>query len=319
MKALLIFTIASTAVVSSSVYAQKDLTPIKIAYAAPTVDNVLIAIADSQGLFEKNGLKAELIGMRGGVQVIQGVLSGSADFGQGGGAETIQAVVSGIDVALIAGLIPRMHYLLVTRPEISQPADLAGKKFAVASLVGTVIIVARRSLDALGVPPGRVTFLVAGPPQDRILALVSGNMDATVVAPESLAAVKKSGLKVMKDLSEIPEPIQLTALFTMRKTIREKRPLTKSFLAAIQDAIVFYRTREKESIEVIEKFTGVKDQDALKASYDFHTKLFPLPPYPSREGIQTLINQLAIDDPKVKGAVVNNFFDSSLLEELRTK
>jgi hypothetical protein len=57
MKALVIFIIASTAVVSSSVYGQKDLTPIKIAYAAPTVDNVLIAIADSQGLFEKKLLK----------------------------------------------------------------------------------------------------------------------------------------------------------------------------------------------------------------------------------------------------------------------
>ena len=319
MKTLLILIIAPIALVSSNVYAQKDLIPIKIAYAAPTVDNVLIAIAESQGLFEKNGLKAELIGMRGGVQVIQGVLSGGADFGQGGGAETIQAIVSGIDVVMIAGLIPRMHYLLVTRPEISKPADLSGKKFAVASLAGTVIIVARRSLEALGVPPARVTFLVAGPPQDRVLAVASGNMEATVVALESLGNVKKAGLKVLRDLSEIPEPIQLTALLTTRKTIRERRPLTKSFLASIQDAIVFYRNREKESIEVIEKFTGVKDQESLEASYRFHKKLFPLPPYPSREGIQTLINQLAIDDPKLKGAVADNFFDRSLLEELKTK
>src|ERR1043165_4557632 len=138
----------------------------------------------SRGLCPRAG--ARPIARRGGVQVIQSVLSGSPDFGQGGGAETIQAALSGIDVAIIAGLIPRLHYLLVARPEISNPADLAGKKFAVASLVGTVIIVARRSLDSLGVTPGRVTFLVAGPPQDRILALASGNMDITVVAPESL-------------------------------------------------------------------------------------------------------------------------------------
>jgi len=319
MTTVLMLMIICSAIFPASAHGQKNLTSIKIAYAAPTVDNVLIAIADSQGLFEKNGLKAELIGMRGGVQVIQSVLSGSADFGQGGGAETIQAALSGIDVAIIAGLIPRLHYLLVARPEISNPADLAGKKFAVASLVGTVIIVARRSLDALGVAPGKVTFLVAGPPQDRVLAVASGNMDATVVAPESLGAVKKSGLKVLKDLSEIPDPIQLTALFATRKMIREKRPLTKSFLGSIQDAIVFYRNHEKESIEVIEKFTGVKDQESLKASYAFHRNLFPLPPYPSREGIQSILTQLAIDDPKAKGAVANSFFDSSLLEEFKAK
>ena len=49
MKTLLILMIASIAFVPSNVDAQKDLTPIKIAYAAPTVDNVLIAIAESQG------------------------------------------------------------------------------------------------------------------------------------------------------------------------------------------------------------------------------------------------------------------------------
>ena len=55
------------------VWAQKELTKIKIGYAAPSVDNVLIAVADKEGFFEKYGLKAELIGMRGGVQVLQGL------------------------------------------------------------------------------------------------------------------------------------------------------------------------------------------------------------------------------------------------------
>ena len=319
MKAALVLMVVWATLFHVNAHAQKELTPIKIAYAAPTVDNVLIAIAETQGLFEQHGLKAELVGMRGGVLVMQAVLAGSADFGQAGGSETVQAILSGMDVVMIAGLIPRMHYLLVTRPETSKPADLLGKKFAVASVAGTVTIVARRSLEALGVPAGRITFLVAGAPQDRVLAVASGNMDATIVQPEGLAAVKKAGLKVLKDLSEIPEPIQLTTLLTTKRTTREKRDLTKAFLAAIQDAIAFYRNRENETIAIMEKFTGVKDQEALKTSYRIHKDLFPLPPYPSREGIQTLIDQFAIDDPKAKVAIASNFFDSSLLEELKSK
>jgi len=299
--------------------AQKELTRIKIGYAAPSVDNVLIAVADKEGLFEKYGLKAELIGMRGGVQVMQGLVAGSIDFGQAGVPETVQAAVSGMDAVIIAGLIPRIHYLLVARPEISKPADLVGKKIAVASLTGTVTIVTRRALAALGVPPSRTTFLVAGPPQDRVMAVASGNMDATIVAPESIAAVKKAGLKVLKDLSEIPDPMQLTVLTATRKTIRERRDLTKAFLAAIRDSIRFYRERENESIKIIEAFTGVTDPEALKSGYRFHKNLFPLPPYPSKEGIQTVINQLADDDSKFKTVVADNFFDSSLLEELKSK
>jgi NitT/TauT family transport system substrate-binding protein len=299
--------------------AQKELRRIKVGYAAPSVDNVLIAIADKESLFEKYGLKAELVGMRGGVQVLQGLVAGSIDFGQGGGPETVQAVLSGMDAVIIAGLIPRIHYLLVSRPEISNPADLAGKKIAVASLTGTVTIVTRRALGALGISPGRTTFLVAGPPQDRVMAVASGNMDATIVAPESMAAVKKAGLRILKDLSEIPDPIQLTVLTATRKTIRERRELTKAFLAAVQDSIRFYRDNENESIKIIEAFTGVTDPEALKSGYRFHKNLFPLPPYASREGIQTVINQLAVDDSKFKTAAPENFFDSSLLEELKSK
>lgn len=190
---------------------------------------------------------------------------------------------------------------------------------AVASLTGTVTIVMRRALGALGVTPSRTTFLVAGPPQDRVLAVASGNMDATIVAPESIAAVKKAGLKILKDLSEIPDPMQLTVLSSTRKTIRERRELTKAFLAAIQDSIRFYRDKENESIKIIEAFTGVTDPEALKSGYRFHKNLFPLPPYPSREGIQAVINQLAADDSKLKTAVAENFFDSSLLEEIKSK
>ena len=63
----------------------------------------------------------------------------------------------------------------------------------------------------------------------------------------------------------------------------------------------------------------VTDPEALKSGYRFHKNLFPLPPYPSREGIQMVINQLAADDSKLKTAVAENFFDSSLLEEIKSK
>src|SRR4029077_8910355 len=118
----LVITLVLGGLSSDDAWAQKELTKIKIGYAAPSVDNVLIAVADKEGLFEKYGLKAELIGMRGGVQVMQGLVAGSIDFGQAGVPETVQAAVSGMDAVIIAGLIPRIHYLLVARPEISKPA-----------------------------------------------------------------------------------------------------------------------------------------------------------------------------------------------------
>lgn len=304
---------------SGQAHAQREPARIRIGYAAPTVDNVLIAIAQKARFFENHGLTAELLGMRGGVQVLQGLMGNSLEFGENGAAETVTAVLSGMEITIIAGLIPRINYYLVVRPEISEPSDLAGKKIAVASLSGSVTMLTRLALQTLGVPPGRVVFLVAGPPQGRVLAVASGQMDATVVAPESLPAVRKAGLKLLKDLSELPIPVQLTVLSTTKKLIREKRDLATGFLAAINDSITFYRDKEKETIDIIEGFTGVKDRQALKVSYDFHRKLFPQPPYPDREGIQTVINQTVAENPNAKAASPEEFFDSSLLREVKSK
>ncbi len=298
---------------------KKDLARIRVGYAAPTVDNVLIAIAQKAGIFEKHGLSADLVGMRGGVQVLQGLMSNSLEFGEGGAAETVTAILSGMEVTIIAGLIPRINYFLVVRPGISEPSDLIGKKIAVASLSGSVIMLTRLALQNLGVSPNRVSFLVAGPPQDRVLAVASGQMDATVVAPEGLPLVTKAGLKLLKDLSELPVPVQLTILSTTKKLIGQRRGLAKAFLAAIADSITFYREREKETIDIIEAFTGVKDRQALKGSYDLHKRLFPEPPYPDREGIQTVINQTAMEIPSAKGALPEAFFDSSLLREIKSR
>src|SRR5262245_55734139 len=160
MSIALVLALVLSGLWSDDACAQKELTRIKIAYAAPSVD-VLIAVADKEGFFERFGLKAELIGMRGGVQVMQGLVGGVADFAQGGGPESVQAIASGVDTVIIAGLIPRIHYLLVTRPEITAPADLIGKKMAVASLTGTVTIVRGRELGSLVRGWSGTPFIVA--------------------------------------------------------------------------------------------------------------------------------------------------------------
>ena len=45
--------------------------------------------------------------------------------------------------------------------------------------------------------------------------------------------------------------------------------------------------------------------------------LYPLT-HPEK-AFKLVINQLAADDPKLKTAVAENFFDSSLLEEIKSK
>ena len=144
-------------------------------------------------------------------------------------------------------------------------------------------------------------------------------MEATIVAPESLVAVKGFGLKILKDLSEVEVHIQHTGLVVRKSLLGGNRKLSRDVLAAVVDAIDFYRTHEQETIAIMERFTGIKDREALKASYDFHKRLFPQPPYPTREGFQTVIDLIGGKTATGEKASPDLFFDRTLLDELNEK
>ena len=193
---------------------------------------------------------------------------------------------------MVASFVDRISYYLISRPEINNVKDLVGKKIAASSIGGSVDMVLRLGLKDLGIDPKSVTLLPAGPPESRMAALTSGQMAATALLPEHLVAVDKAGLKILKDLSDVDVRIQHTGLVVRRSLIKENRPLVKNFLAAIVEAVDFYRAHERESIEILAKFTGIKDPKALKDSYEFHKKLFPQPPYPNRDGFRTVLAEI---------------------------
>jgi ABC-type nitrate/sulfonate/bicarbonate transport system substrate-binding protein len=295
------------------------LQKVRAGYASPSTDNVLLPIAQKHGLLAQHGIEVEMIALRGGVQMAQALLSDSLQFAQMAGSVVVRSVLAGGDLVMIAGFVNRISYLMVSRPNVNEMKELTGKKIATASIGGSVDSVLRLGLKASGIDPQQATLLPAGPPSARIAALASGQMDATIVLPENLGAVEKAGLKVLKDLSEVDLQIQHTGLVVRRSLIKENRSLVKAFLAAIVEAINFYRSNERESIEIMAVFAGTRDVRSLQDSYRFHKRLFQQPPYPSAEGFKTVLAEIrdpAIDEKKIRS---EQFFDRTLLDELKAK
>ena len=292
---------------------------VRAGYVSPSTDNVLLPIAQKRGFLAQHGIEVEIIALRGGVQMAQALLSDSLQFAQMAGSVVVRSVLAGGDLVMIAGFVNRISYLMVSRPNINSMKDLTGKKIATASIGGSVDSVLRLGLKASGIDPQQATLLPAGPPNARIAALASGQMDATIVLPENLGVAEKAGLKILKDLSEVDLQIQHTGLVVRRSLIKENRNLVKSFLAAIVEAINFYRDNERETIELMGAFAGTRDARPLQDSYRFHKRLFAQPPYPSAEGFKTVLAEIrdpAIDEKKVRA---EQFFDRTLLDELKAK
>ena len=299
--------------------AEKSLHKVRAGYASPSTDNVLLPIAQKRGFLTKQGIEVEIIALRGGVQMAQALLSDSLQFAQMAGSVVVRSVLAGGDLVMIAGFVNRISYIMVARSNINGMKDLIGKKIATASIGGSVDSVLRLGLKASGVDPQSATILPSGPPQSRIAALASGQMDATIILPENLGAAEKAGLKILKDLSEVDAQIQHTGLVVRRSLVKENRALVKSFLAAIVEAINFYRTNERETIEIMGAFAGTKELRPLQDSYEFHKKLFGQPPYPSAEGFRTVLAEIRDSAVEQKKFSAEAFFDRTLLDELKGK
>ena len=85
-------------------------------------------IAKDRGLFARYGLVAEVIYIPGGSTNVQVLVSGSLDLSQLSGAPGVAANLEGADLVYFLGLLDKLNYQLITRPEIKSVEQLKGKK-----------------------------------------------------------------------------------------------------------------------------------------------------------------------------------------------
>ena len=96
-----------------------------VAYASIGPRSAPLWAAQEQGFFEKNGIEAELIFVRGAPTLVAALTSGDMNIGYTGGTAVLGASVAGIDLKILAVLTNRVTYDLVARPGIKTPGGIA--------------------------------------------------------------------------------------------------------------------------------------------------------------------------------------------------
>ena len=113
--------------------------PVKvvIAYAAMNARLVPLWAAEEKGFFNKYGVDAQLVFVRGAPTLNAAMVSGDIQLGYTGGTAVLGATVGGADLKILAVFTNRVTYDLVARPNIKSLEDLRGKQVGVTSIGGT--------------------------------------------------------------------------------------------------------------------------------------------------------------------------------------
>ncbi|MBI2227632.1 MAG: ABC transporter substrate-binding protein [Deltaproteobacteria bacterium] len=179
-------------VLSTSALGQTRLT---VGYGAVSADQLVLWVAKDMGVFAKNQIDAQLVFFVGGALSVTAMVSGDTPMIQASGPGVVSASLAGAEAVYVAGGIVSLDYQLMTQPQIKTPAQLKGGQIAIARFGGAADFVARFMLAKLGLDPLKdVTIVQVGTTPDRLTALETKRVQATVLVPPVTYMAQEEGL-----------------------------------------------------------------------------------------------------------------------------
>ena len=290
---------------------------IRVGQGSVSLQSGLMHIAKERGLFAKYGLISEIVYIPGGTTNIQVLVSGSLDMSQLSGAPGVAANLEGADIVYILGLLDKLNYQLVTRPEIKSVEQLKGKKLGVSRFGSSADFGLRAVLKRLGIDPAKdVSILQIGDEPARVAAIKSGNIEGTVVNAPFSSEAEKLKLNVIADSVKMNVPFFNTGLLGSKKYLEKQDAKVMNFLRAYLEAIKILKTEREYSVKALAQFTRVPDLKAIQEGYDhFNNQLQPVP-YPSLEAMQAVVTQIAETNPKARNVDAKNYVSDRYLKRL---
>ena len=299
-------------------HAGAQMTKVNLAYTATSPYQAVLIITKEAGFFRKNNLDVSLIFTAGGSLGLQAMMGGDVAMVVADGSTAVASSLAGADVPIIASFLNTFPYSLVSLPEIKTVEQLKGGKIAVSRFGSATDLGVRMALAKVGLNAEKdATLLQIGAQTARFMALQSKNVQATIITPPFTVTTRKLGFNTLIDMAQLNIPFQLTALVTTRAYIKSHRDVVAAAVKSLIEGIHFYKTEKEPSIKIMSKYLQTTDREALEETYrEIALKIVPEKAYPTLPGIKTILDELAVKNPKAKTARPEDFVDTSFLKKL---
>jgi NitT/TauT family transport system substrate-binding protein len=306
-------------VVSNWATAQdRKLEKIRIGGGSASATQMSLWLAKEGNYYEKHGLAAEAVSIPGSSLALQAMLAGELPIIQLGGAASIQANFSGADTVIVATIVRKFLFWIFARGDIERMEDLKGKVFGTTRFGTLSDLAARFALRASGIDPERdITMVQTGGPAEAITAMAGGKIHAAALSPPATLQARKLKFKELLDMSKLEAEYHINGVVTTRSFLKTHEDTVRRFLRAYIEGAARGRKDKSFALKVMGKYFRTDDREILEESYDTTIKSnFVIPPYPSVQGIASLLQGLEKQNPKAKGAKPEEFSDSRLVKEL---
>jgi ABC-type nitrate/sulfonate/bicarbonate transport system substrate-binding protein len=247
------------------------------------------ALAKERGFYRDEGLDVDFVIMNPRL-ALQAVISGDVAYTTALGS-TIRAALRGIPLRVVMTICEKPHFALIAQPGITSMDKLKGKVLGISSFGASSDTMARAVLNKYKLAPGQdVKILAVGGGLNRLAALKSGAIDATLIEAPYNIMLEREGFSRMLFVGDIvPSPIAGfgTTVERIQKQSGEIRKLVRATLRAIQ----FAKTNRQESVQAIAKWTGM-ELPLAQGSYDMAVETWSASGVPGPEALRATMEEV---------------------------
>ena len=314
-KLLLALTVVISLVTTATLGSAQE--KLRLAWAGFSPTNSPIWVIENRKLLQKQAVEPEIISIGNSPTVLQALLAGEIDAASISVTTLTSSRLQGADTVMIVGVVPTFVDHIVSLSNITGVEQLKGKTGGVNRLGTTSDLGLRLALRKLGVDPDKdVKIIPTGGTAERFAALSKGITQFTIIPEPFLTQAENLGFRNLFNISDLKIPFWWNGILTRESIVKAKRPLMLKLARVMIEAMHIIKTEKEYAKSLFKKNLGVSDPEGLERAYKDYANAFPEVPYPTPDGVKTLLDDLAPKNPKAAAADAKAFVDMSLVGEL---
>jgi hypothetical protein len=93
--------------------------------------------------------------------------------------------------------------------------------------------------------------------------------------------------------------------------------VVRNFVKSYIEAVHRLKTDRTTGLKIAAKYLRLEDKELLQRTYEssIDENKLPMKQYPTLDGLKTILDQIALKDPKAKAAKPQDFVDARFVEE----
>jgi len=299
---------------ASAATAQEKL---RLAWAGLSPAHAPIWVADDRKLLQKQGVTPEIIAINASPTVLQALLANEIEAASISVTTLATSRLAGADTIMIVGIVPTFVDHIVSLSNITAVEQLKGKTGGVNRLGSTSDLGLRLALKKLGIDPDQdLKIISTGGATERFAALSRGITQFSIMPEPFIAQGERLGFRNLYNISELKIPFWWNAILTRESIVKTKRPLMLKLARAAVEAIHIIKTEKEYTKAIFKTNLGVADPEGLERAYKEYSSVFQEVPYPTPDGVKTMLDDIAIKTPKAASADPRSYVDPSLIKEI---